>query len=100
MENNFPYIIVTFLRGGGVFIGRRMETAVLLLLPVFVAVRMFTDIPLLLRNLATDSLPRICLRENLFTNPLPGNALTCHNTLKWYILKINFHFEPKSVEPS
>jgi hypothetical protein len=33
---------------GGVFSGRRIETAVLLFLPVFVAVRMFTDIPLLL----------------------------------------------------
>jgi hypothetical protein len=31
----------------------------------------------LLRNLATDCLPRICLRGDLFTNPLPGNALTC-----------------------
>jgi hypothetical protein len=42
----FPYIVVTFLRGG-VFTGPRIETAVLLLLPVFIAVRMFTDIPLL-----------------------------------------------------
>jgi hypothetical protein len=33
-----------------VFIGRRIETAVLLLLPVFVAVRMFMDIPLLLEK--------------------------------------------------
>jgi hypothetical protein len=33
----------------------------------------------LLRNLATDCLPRIWLRGNLFTNPLPGNALTCHS---------------------
>jgi hypothetical protein len=57
------------------------KTAVLLL-PVFIAVRIFTDIPLLLRNLATDYLPRICLRGNLFTNPLPGNALTCHN-IRW-----------------
>jgi hypothetical protein len=48
--------------------GRRIETAVLLLLPVFVAVRMFTDIPLLLRNLTTNCWPRICLRGNLFTN--------------------------------
>jgi hypothetical protein len=31
--------------------------AVLLLLSIFVAVRMFTDISLLLRNLATDCLP-------------------------------------------
>jgi hypothetical protein len=31
-----------------VFTGRRIETAVLLLLPVFFAVRIFTDIPLLL----------------------------------------------------
>jgi hypothetical protein len=42
---------------GGVT-GLRIGTAVLLLLPVFVAVRMFTHIPLLLRNLATDSLSR------------------------------------------
>jgi hypothetical protein len=33
-----------------VFTGRRIETAVLPLLPVFVAVRMFTDIPLLLQK--------------------------------------------------
>jgi hypothetical protein len=32
-------------------------------------VRMFTDIPVLLRNVATNCFPRICLRENLFTNP-------------------------------
>jgi hypothetical protein len=66
-----PIFVVTFLRG--VFTGVRRETPVLLLLPVFVAVGMFTDIPLLLRNLATDCLPRICLRGNLFTNPLPSN---------------------------
>jgi hypothetical protein len=29
---------------------------------------------LLLRNLATDCLPRICLRGNLFTNTLPNNG--------------------------
>jgi hypothetical protein len=33
-----------------VFIGRRVETAILLLLRVFVDVRMFTDIPLLLQK--------------------------------------------------
>jgi hypothetical protein len=42
----FP-IVATFLRGKG-FIGRRMETADLLLLPVFVAARMFTAVPLVL----------------------------------------------------
>jgi hypothetical protein len=36
------------------FTGRRIETAVILLLPVLAAVRIFTDIPLLMRNLATD----------------------------------------------
>jgi hypothetical protein len=35
-------------------------------------VRMFTGIPILLRNPATDCSPRTCLRGNLFTNPLPG----------------------------
>jgi hypothetical protein len=45
-KHSFPYIVVTFLRG--VFTGRHIETAALLLLPVYVAVRMFTDIPLLL----------------------------------------------------
>jgi hypothetical protein len=79
IEYSLLCIVVTFLRWG-VFAGRRIETVVLLLLPVFVAVRMFTDIPLLLRNLATDCLSRVCLRWNLFTNPTPGNALTCHNT--------------------
>jgi hypothetical protein len=40
---------------------------------------MFTDIPLLLHDPATDCLPRICLCGNLFTNLLPGNVLlTCH----------------------
>jgi hypothetical protein len=52
-----------------VFTGRRIETVVLLL-PVFVAVRMYRDIPLLLRNLATDCLPRICLRGNSFYQPV------------------------------
>jgi hypothetical protein len=62
-----------------VFTGRHIETAVILFLPVFVALRMFIDIPLLLRNLVIDCLPRICLRGDLFTSTLPGNALTCHD---------------------
>jgi hypothetical protein len=33
----------------------------------------------LLRNLAKDYLPRICLRGNWFTNPLPSNGCTCNN---------------------
>jgi hypothetical protein len=77
-KHSLHYIVVTFLRG--VFTSRRIETTVLLLMPVFVAVKMFTDIPLLLRNLATDCLPRICLRGNLFTNPLPSNSFTCNTT--------------------
>jgi hypothetical protein len=74
-ENRFPYI-VTFLKR--VFTGRLIETAVILLLPVFV-VKMFTDIPLLLRNLATGSTPWICLRVNLFTNPFPSKGCTFNN---------------------
>jgi hypothetical protein len=73
-EKIFPYTVAYFK----VFTRRRIETTILLLLPVFFAVRMFTDIPLLLRNLAKDCSRRVCLRGNLFTNPLPGNALTCH----------------------
>jgi hypothetical protein len=69
-KHSFPYIVITFLRG--VFTGRRIEAAVLLMLPVFIAVRMFTDIPLLLRNLATDCLPRIFLRGTC----LPTRCLT------------------------
>jgi hypothetical protein len=38
-----------------------------------------TQLPLLFRDLATDCLPRICLRGNLFTNMLPGNGCTCNN---------------------
>jgi hypothetical protein len=38
-----------------------------------------TQLSLLLRNLATDCLPRICLRGNLFTNTLPSNWCTCNN---------------------
>jgi hypothetical protein len=83
VENSFPFT-VAYLEA---FTGRRTEIAVLLLLPVFVAVRMFTDIPLLLRNLATDCLPRICLRGNLFTNTLAGNALTCQNTIADFYTK-------------
>jgi hypothetical protein len=30
-------------------------------------------------NLATDCLPRISLRRNLFTNTLPSNGCTCNN---------------------
>jgi hypothetical protein len=48
IENSFPYIVVTVLRG--VFTDRRIETAILLLMLVSVAVRMFTDIPLLLQK--------------------------------------------------
>jgi hypothetical protein len=64
IENSFPYNVVTFLRV--VSTERRIEVAVLLSLE-------------LLRNLATECLVRNCLRGNLFTNPLPGNALTCHS---------------------
>jgi hypothetical protein len=74
-ENSFTYT-VAYLE---VFIGRLIETAALVLLPVFVAVRMFMDIPLSLRNLATDCVPIIRLHGNLFTNKLRGDALTCHN---------------------
>jgi hypothetical protein len=48
IENSFPSIVVTFLRE--MFTGRRIETAVFLLFPVFVAMKMFADIPLLLRT--------------------------------------------------
>jgi hypothetical protein len=48
IRNSFSYTVVTFLRGGGGFTGRRIERAVHLLLPAFVAVRMITEIPLLL----------------------------------------------------
>jgi hypothetical protein len=34
---------------------------------------------LVLRNLATDCLARICLHGNLFTNLLPSNGCTCNN---------------------
>jgi hypothetical protein len=40
-----------------------------------------TQLPLLC-NLATDCLPRICLRGNLFTNPLPSNGSTFNNILR------------------
>jgi hypothetical protein len=33
-----------------------------------------SQLPLLLHNLATDCLPRICLRGNLFTDTLPSNG--------------------------
>jgi hypothetical protein len=68
-----------------VFTGRRIETATLLLLPVLVAVRMFTDIPVLFRNLATDCLPRICLRGKLFTSRCL--AMRLHVTIGTYGLK-------------
>jgi hypothetical protein len=37
---------------------------------------------ILLRNLATDCLLRICLRGNLFTNTLPSNTRTCNNMIR------------------
>jgi hypothetical protein len=33
----------------------------------------------LLRNVATECLPRICLLGNLLTNPLPSNGCTFNN---------------------
>jgi hypothetical protein len=52
----------------------------------------------LLSNLATDCLPRICLRGNLFTNPLPSIGCTCNNILESVLvvkapddLKQDFH---------
>jgi hypothetical protein len=47
-KRSFFYIVVTFLMG--VFTGRRIETVVLLLLPVFVAMGMFTGIRHCYRN--------------------------------------------------
>jgi hypothetical protein len=76
-RKQFPLHFYHFPRG--VFTDRGIETAVLLFLPVFVAVRIFTDIPLLLCNLTTNCLPKISLRGNLFTSRLPGNDLTCHS---------------------
>jgi hypothetical protein len=38
-----------------------------------------TQLPLLLRNLATDCLPRVCLRGNSFTNSLPCKGCTYNN---------------------
>jgi hypothetical protein len=32
--------------------------------------------------LATGCLPRICLRGNVFTEPLPSNGSTCHNIVR------------------
>jgi hypothetical protein len=46
IENNFASIVVTFSRE--VFTGGRLGTAILLFLPVFIAVKMFTGIPVLL----------------------------------------------------
>jgi hypothetical protein len=40
-----------------------------------------TQLPLLLRGLATNYLRRICLRGNLFTNTLPRNGCTCNNII-------------------
>jgi hypothetical protein len=40
-----------------------------------------TRLPILSRDLATDCLPRVCLRENLFTNTLPSNGCTFNSTL-------------------
>jgi hypothetical protein len=39
-----------------------------------------TQPPLLLHNLATDCLPRICLCGHSFTNTPPSNGCTCNNT--------------------
>jgi hypothetical protein len=36
----------------------------------------------LLRNIATDCLPRICLRGKLFASPLPSSGCTCNNILE------------------
>jgi hypothetical protein len=49
IENTVSPILLSRSSGGGVIIGCRIDTAVLLL-PVFIAVRMFTDIPVLLRT--------------------------------------------------
>jgi hypothetical protein len=45
---------------------------------------------LLLRNLATDCLPRICLCGNLFTNPLSSNECTCNITVNIRVMKRYF----------
>jgi hypothetical protein len=42
-KTRFPLYCYHVFKGGGLFTGRRMETAFLLLLPEFVAVRKFTD---------------------------------------------------------
>jgi hypothetical protein len=44
--------------------------AVLLLLPVSIAMRMYMDIPLLLHNLATDCLPRSLSLQEIVYQPI------------------------------
>jgi hypothetical protein len=49
----------------------------------------------LLRNLATDCLPRICLRGSLFTNSLPSNVYTCNNiTAKTVFMTLGLNVTP------
>jgi hypothetical protein len=57
-----------------------------------------TQLPLLLRNLATDCLPRISLRGNLFTNPLPSNRCTCNNMLYCVVLSLQLMYYLRFID--
>jgi hypothetical protein len=60
---------LTLTKGGeGVFNARRIETAVLLLLPVFVAAKMIVDVPLLLHKRPIYHIMHTKFHENWFTN--------------------------------
>jgi hypothetical protein len=55
---------------------------------------------LLLRSLATDCLPRICFRGNLFTNLLPSNVCTCNSIIRnLYLPLVNNTFNNLFVIP-
>jgi hypothetical protein len=57
-------------------------------------------------DLATDCLPRICLRGNMFTNPLPSSGCTCNNIMKannniiWNNFRASYSVRSRLVCPS
>jgi hypothetical protein len=56
-----------------------------------------TQPPLLLHNLTTDCLSRICLRGNTFTNTLPSNGCRCNNNKINYVCCIESVVKPPTL---
>jgi hypothetical protein len=80
-KHSFPYTSVTFLRGGWCVYRPSHRNGSSATVACHCCRENVYGHSLVLHNLTMDCLQRICVRRNLFTNPLPNNGCTCNNTV-------------------